>query len=101
MKKIILGMSLASLLAFKIGAYEAKKNTSEVEQMDGFYIFYNCKPVRDYERIGTYKINLCWANTPITLKAQLINKSKIRFPNGDGLIISNNMESCDIIKLEK
>ena len=105
MKKIILGSLIGfviiSVAGFKIATYEPKQNTSEVEEMEGFYIFYKSKPVKEYERIGHYKIEVTWSGTPENLLKQLIHKSVKKYPNGNGLIITENLEECDIIKIEK
>jgi hypothetical protein len=100
MKKTILAFILISCLGFKIADYEVKKSTSEVEQMEGFNIFYKSKPVREYERIGHYKVGVSWTGSPDELLKKLVSQSVKKYPAGDGLLISGDMKECDIIKLK-
>jgi len=97
----MVGIIIISVTGFKIAAYELKQNTAEVEQVDGFFIFYKSKPVKDYERVGHYKIEVAWKGDPESLLKQLLNKSMKKYPNGNGLIIAENLEEFDIVKIEK
>ena len=61
------GLVISGLLAFTaVATYEAKISTAEVEQLQGVYIFTDCKPVKEYEYkywkgfasiFGSYGIN--------------------------------------------
>lgn len=95
----IAGVAMMSLFSFKM-TFDAKKNTAEVDQEEGVYIFYHAKPVMEYEYIGTYKVGMVWDDKPRLLFAKLVKKTKEKFPNCDGIIIDNEMGKCDAIKFK-
>jgi len=68
--------------------------------VEGIYIFYRCKPVTEYEYIGTYKIKLIWDDKPTLLFDKLIKKTKEKYPNVQAIIIDNGMGQCDAIKFK-
>lgn len=107
MKKIILGsmigISLTTLVAFAIANYEPKKATGEVEQMQGLYIFTDCKPVLEYEYLGTVKATFSMDSQYQGVRDKLIRKAKKDFPNADGIILqfkSGGTDKCDAIKFK-
>ncbi len=107
MKNIILGsiigISLTSLVAFKVATYEPKKATGEVEQMQGLYIFTDSKPVLEYEYLGTVTATFGMDSQYQGVRDKLIKKAKKDFPNADGLIMqfkSGGTDKCDAIKFK-
>lgn len=70
---------------------------AKVNKVDGFYLFYKSVPVANYERLGTCKLGIVMSGDLIK---ELINKSKKKFPPGEGLIITDNMQECDVIKFK-
>ncbi len=96
---ILLGFALTGLIAFKVANYEAKTNTSEVEQIQGYYIFYKSKPVQEYERIGNFKLTIA-PEQPEKCLEKLVEKCLKKYPNGNGLIIQSDLYGCDVIKFK-
>lgn len=111
---IIAGIGLTSMIAFKVANYEVKNNTAEVSQFQGFYIFTDCRPVKEYEYIGTVKSNevqytgglsfgdLTYdqlANNLITITKRKIRKGKMG--EGNAFIIHPESESADFIKIKE
>jgi len=116
MKKFLLGMItsivLISLTAFTINSFESN-SMAQVSQFSGYYIFTDCKPVNEYDYIGTVKANEVQVNGDISfsyltydqLKENLINiaNKKIRkgkMKEGDAIIINTANETGDIIKFK-
>ncbi len=107
MKKIIfggiIGITLTTIVAFKIANYEPKKATGEVEQMQGLYIFTDSKPVLEYEYLGTVKAIIGWDSQYQGVRDKLISKAKKEFPSADGVIMqfkSGGTDRCDAIKFK-
>lgn len=107
MKKTLIfamGMALTTLFAFKT-MYDAKKNTAEVMQIEGIYIFTDSKPVMEYEYLGTIETSvLGMCNQYNCLRDKAITKTKKEYPASEGIIISFNKEKgnakCDVIKFK-
>lgn len=90
MKKIltafILGLSISGLVAFTVANYEVKKNTAEVDQIQGFYIFSKGKPVKEFEYLGTVKGPLIGNHEFDNLVELMVRNAKKDFPNANALI---------------
>ena len=118
MKKIILGIVMGfcvtSLIALKVADYEVRNNTAEVNQYQGYYIFTDCKPIKEYDYIGTVKANevqytggvtfgeLTYdqlANNLVTIAKRKIKKGKLG--EGNALIIHPESETADFIKIKE
>jgi len=105
MKKILIGsligFTLTTLFAFAVITYEPQKKTAEVEQMEGLYIFTDCKPVLEYEYLGTVKASIGWSAQYQSVRNKLIKKAKKEFPNAEGVIFqfkAGGTDKCDVIK---
>lgn len=102
MRKIItgiaIGLGLAGLAAFTtITSYELKKNTAEVNSLQGLYIFTDCKPVNEYEYLGTVKSAISLGDDQYSgVRDRLIKKSKKEYPSADGLILSLKTGGADM-----
>jgi hypothetical protein len=109
MKKIIIGafagMMLLSALAFKM-AYDLKNSSAEVEQMEGYYIFVDSKPVKEYEYLGTVKGASIggFGDTQYSgIRDNMIKRAKKDYPKADGLIFSfssSGRDKVDAIKFK-
>lgn len=106
MKKVILGASIAiaitSFTAFKIAVYEAKKNTAEVEQVQGISIFVSSKPVLDFEFLGNIKCGSIVMNKDYEdLMPKMVKKALEKYPNADAVIFKGgSIYECDVIKFK-
>lgn len=91
MKKLILGIFagfiLTCILSFSYYEYVVKKNTAEVEYMDGLYIFTDSKPVSEFEYLGTSKVTFGLGSTQYSsVRNMLIKKIKKEYKDANGVI---------------
>ena len=109
MRKIILGASigfcLSGLFAFTIMNYESKKSTSEVDQIQGFYIFAKSKPVKDFEYLGTVKGPMIGNHEFDSLVELMIKNAKKEFPEAnalvfDGAIKQTHNTKCSAVRIK-
>lgn len=98
MRKIIFILFFSALLLSATQPELQKNNISEVDQIEGIYIFYHSKPLAKYEYLGTYKIGVIWDDKPKLLLPKLIHKTKEKYPAVQGIIIGEDMEQCDAVK---
>lgn len=99
---VIASICIIGSMSFKF-AYDAKRATAEVEQMQGIYIFTDSKPVMEYEYLGTVKVSFALSGQYQDIRDKLIKKAKNDFPNADGLIMqfkSGGSDKCDAIKFK-
>ncbi len=105
MKKVFLGLliglTLSGLFAFTAINFEPKKNTAEVEQIQGLYIFLKSKPVMEYEVIGSEKTTVALKGNPQELLNIALKKAKKDYQNAEGIIFTNeDMDRYDYIKFK-
>lgn len=84
-------------------SYEVKKSTGEVNQVEGLYIYTDCKPVQEYIYLGSVKSvgvsNPQYSN----VRDALIKKVKKEYDNADAVILSLNaggQDVCDVIRFK-
>lgn len=78
-----------------------KNNTAQVEQIQGLYIFMFCKPISEYQYIGSVSKSVVWTGRPDEMLNTMINKVKKDFPTADGLIFTDTqMTKVDAIKFK-
>jgi len=95
MKKVI----FSAVIIFAVG-FSAKHNSDKanavVNQVQGYYLFIDSKPVAAYEYLGTVKYNNSLANTQYSnVRDQLIKRIKKDWPTADGIIFSFNSGGAD------
>lgn len=83
---VVAGMALTALFSFR-AIYEAKKNTAEVDQAEGIYIFTDCTPVKDFEFLGTVKNTFSFGGQYQEVRDKLIKKAKKDYPTAEGILI--------------
>ena len=94
---IIIALSLIGLVAFKMASYDTKKSTAEVEQYQGLYIFVDGKPVTEYEYMGSVKTTFSLGDSQYSgIRDKLIKRTKDKYPNADGIIITFSSSSSDV-----
>ena len=99
----LLGFSVSTILGFTYMNYEPKKSTSEVDQMQGLYIFTDSHPVLEYEYLGTVKVTVGMDTQYQGVRNKLIDKARKDYPNADALIMqfkSGGTDRCDAIKFK-
>ena len=105
MKKIVLsflvGILIAGLVSFTVVTnYEPNKATAEAQQVQGYYIFYNCRPVLEYDIMKVESISIAMSGTPENLINIAIRKAKDSY-GADGIVFLNeDMDSFQIIKFK-
>jgi hypothetical protein len=100
---IILGLMIALTFSFKT-IYELKNTTAEVQKIRGLAIFTDCLPSKDYDNLGEIKLsNFSLRDTDYeTCRNALITKSKEKYKDVEGLIITcNNRYSAEVIAFKK
>lgn len=102
----ILGISTVILLSFKsYEEYQARNSTAEVNQEQGLYIFTDSKPVKEYEYLGTVKLEISLINSGQYdgVKSTLIRKGKRDYPQANGIILNlveGGTDRGDLIKFK-
>ncbi len=103
MRKLLFALILISLVAFKS---LSNKNLAEVNQVQGFFLFVDSKPVQEYEYLGTVKVT-AWnvsSEQYQGVRDGLIKRARKEFPNGDGMIFNFNnggTDQADVIKFKE
>lgn len=88
-KPFLIGIALCGLFSFKMVAdYVAKKNTAEVDQYQGVYVFTDSKPVGEYDYLGTVKVSMSLSGQYASVRDALIKKAKKEYPNANGIIFN-------------
>ncbi len=105
MKKIattLLIVIAATIANAQTGA-EIKKSYAEVNQYSGLYVFYFCKPVKEYEHIATIKKTFVVENTNEFLQ-KAASYSKKLHPDGEALIFNGSTSGWadywDVVKFK-
>lgn len=95
---ILIGFGLTLLIVFSsYKTQEVKNSTAEVNQVEGLLIFTDCKPVKEYEYLGTVKSNTGgFGNAQYEgVRNRLIKKVKSEYPKADGAIMYLNYGQAD------
>jgi len=86
--------------------YDVRKSTAEVEQLAGFYVFVDSKPVTEYEYLGT--INGTGGrgsfNPQYTVvRDALLKLARKKYPDADGIMLHLNAggkDRADVVKFK-
>jgi hypothetical protein len=96
----ILIIGALTVMGFKT-IYEAKKSTSEVEQVQGLYIFIHSKPVAEYEYLGSFTPNFVPSKNAKSITNYMIKKGKEAYPNANGIIFTDDeMGKADMVLIK-
>jgi hypothetical protein len=94
------GFLASGLLAFTMSnTYEIKTNTAEVDQVQGYYIFAKCRPVKDYEHLGTVKGPLIGNHQFDNLVELMIKKAKKDYSDANALIFDGSIRQTHNTKV--
>lgn len=96
---IIIGISLTTLIAAGIDNYQVRKNTAEVEIIEGLYIFTSSKPVNEYNYLGTVKSGITLDGFYPQVISSVIKRAKKSYPTADAIIFDGNTKA-DVIKFK-
>lgn len=80
-------------------------NLAEVEQIQGFYVFIDSKPVQEYEYLGTVKSSMNLISSQYqSIRDALIKKARKEHPSGNGIIFhfsNGGTDKADVIKFKE
>lgn len=80
-------------------------NLAEVNQVQGFYIFVDSKPVQEYEYLGTVKSGLTFSSGQYqSIRDILVKKARKEYPLGNGIIFhfhDGGTDKADIVKFKE
>lgn len=88
-----------ALISAGIENYVAGKQTANVEQKSGLYIFTHSKPVMQYEYIATVKSGMTSNGYYDEVINSIIKKVKKDYPTADAIIFIPNAEA-EVIKFK-
>lgn len=83
-------------------AQEFKNSHAEVDQVQGVYVFYRCKPVRQYDYLGTVSSPAIIKNYKGSYLVDLmVKRAKEKYSSCDAVIFKNeDMTEVDAVKLK-
>lgn len=89
-----------SILLLAIAAGTNPETKGKMQPVDGKLIFHYSIPENDYSILGEVEPGAVLNNTPKLLLKALLNKAEKKFPEGNALIVSDNMETAKVILLK-
>lgn len=102
MKKILLYFfGVCCLLTLIALRSPGEKNIGTVEQQQGIFIFILCKPVAEYEYIGSIQQKAAWTGQPSEMLSGMLKKLKKEHPEANGIIFTSlDMDKADCVKFK-
>jgi len=97
---VLLAVFTVGLLLSSSVTDNQNESYAEVDKVDGIYIFHFCEPIKEYDYLGTISLKVVWSNSPDKLISVMTKKCKNMYPNGEGIIISDDMGSFQIIRFK-
>lgn len=96
---------LGALFSFTVVEYVLKNETAEVNKVQGYYIYTDCKPVKEYDRVGfiNSKRTFSGSGQYTQVRDQIIKNTKKKYPEADGIIISlvdGGTDEAEVIKFK-
>ena len=99
MTGLLLGITITFLISFTVSEYVVSKQTANVEQKSGLYIFTQSKPVMQYEYIATVKSGMTASGYYDEVINSIVRKVKKDYPTADAIIFVPNAEA-EVIKFK-
>ena len=99
----ILGCSLTIIVAFTSNSYHPNYSTAEVLKIEGFYVFTDSKPIMPYDSLGTVDLGFVSGTQYESIKSNLIERARKKYPNADGVILNlkkKGLDTCNVIKFK-
>lgn len=94
----LLYIGLSSSMLYK-GIHDAEKSHAAVNQVQGVYVFVDCKPIKETQYVGTVKAGVTWSGSYKEVIEKLVKKAKKEYPDAEGIIF-NGDEKADVIKFK-
>lgn len=100
MKHLLITLMLMLTISFAKAQSTDKpaKELARVEMYQGYYIFIEAKPIREYEYLGTVKAGMTWNGYLDEILASILKKVKNDYPRAEGLIIRGTEADAIIFK---
>jgi hypothetical protein len=90
-----LGACLMALLSFKAKKFEPNVSYATVNKMEGLYIFTDSTPLTDYDTLGVVEIGFVTGTQYESIRGNLINRTREKYPNANGLILKLDKKGVD------
>lgn len=102
MKKLILTIFVVTIFSYSYSqSVEHKKTDAVANTKEGICLFVFCKPLREYEYLGSIKQKVAWTGQPNEMIAIMIKKVKKQYPEADGIIFTDEyMGEIDVVKFK-
>ncbi|MBL7789033.1 MAG: hypothetical protein JNL75_04275 [Chitinophagales bacterium] len=84
---LLLGALAIFLFSFKADSYIPNKATAEVEQIEGFYVFTDSRPIMPYDTLGRVEIGFLVVTEYCPTRNNLIQRARRKYKDGDGIFI--------------
>ena len=98
---ILLCIALLTLAGFMVVDLTSDKSLANVNQVQGVYLFVQCKPVNEYTFQGNIKSGLTMSGKPDELFNNVVKQAKKKFPDCDAIIFTDaTLEKADCIKFK-
>ncbi len=102
MKKILLSIVIISLVTMSFSVIVSdEKASANVNQVQGLYIFQQCKPVKETEYLGSVKKSVSLTGKPSEMLNSMIKKAKKEYPQCQAIIfVDDDMDKVDCVKFK-
>lgn len=103
-QRFLAGIALTTMFGFTVFHYEPNQATAEVSRVEGLYIFTDSKPVMPYDSLGRVEAGFVTGTQYESIRTNLINRAKKKYPEAEGLMLSLNkqgIDQCLVIKFRK
>jgi len=79
-----------------------RKDEAAVNQIQGYYIFIQAKPLCKYDYLGSVSKGLAWSGGPEEMLNSIVKKVKKEYPTAEGIVFtSSSMDKADAIKFKE
>ena len=105
MRKHVVLISLLAIAMFSFKNEEDKvdKSKAVVNQIDGFYIFSDSKPLMAHDTLGIVQAGFISGTQYNTIRTNLIKRARKKYTHADGLIMDlrlHGLDQCIVIKFK-
>ncbi len=90
---------IAVLSAFTAINYEIKKESAEVERVQGLYVFVKAKPLKEYEFLGTVTGPAVSSHEFDVLLEKFIKRVKEKYPDAEGIVFDGGIRQSHNTKV--
>ena len=98
-----MGVLATSLFGTTNLKFNSENAQAKVNHIDGFYVFTDSSPVRNYDSLGMVEIGFITSTQYEPIRNNLIKNARKEYPNADGIILQfdkKGMDKCIVIKFK-